>query len=448
MSGRLSSTAFRTVAMVSVAGCIAAVSGCTSGTGENASSDAPLPSLSALRNPPQKVTVTWLDAANPNVDVGSTIKKFEAEYPNITIKYESVPYADFETVLPSRLKNGDIDVVTVDQQMTARYVAAGYLSDLTPVFRSEFDNLDAASLAGSTIDGKLYNAPEQSDSSFLFYNKELLEKAGVTLPSSDPAKPLTWERVTADAKKAQKAGATHGITWERIANWYYQWLLAQGLGGGYGAKGAGNLTPDLDSKAAVKAFSWYAGLYRDKVSPRGDAGSVYTSLFAAGKSAFHIGGDWDIAELNKNKDLDYGIAAMPKFADGVAVSNAGGVGLGLFTGSRHRQAALTFINAMVFKGAGAVAYNPKTSSPPANDEGKKLYWRLPEFQDPRAADAEQVVNYQLSHGIAKERVTTVGWNELSEALSSALLSITNGEDVQKTLKSAQSTATAALEKYK
>ncbi|MFE7977764.1 ABC transporter substrate-binding protein [Streptomyces shenzhenensis] len=428
-------------------GCLAFVSGCA-GDSEGSSAKKSLPSLSALGNPDHKVTVTWLDAANTNVNVGSTIKKFEAEYPNITIKYESIPYADFETVLPSRLTSGKVDVITVDQPLTARYVAAGYLSDITPVFKSEFDALDKASLAGSTVDGKLYNAPEQSDSSFLFYNKDLLGKAGVALPSSTPSKPTTWERITADAKKAQKAGAEHGITWERISNWYYQWPLAQGLGGGYGADGPDSLTPNLDSEAAVKAFSWYAGLYKDKVSPQGDANSVYTSLFASGKSAFHIGGDWNIAELNKNKDLDYGIAPMPKFAGGQAVSNAGGVGLGLYTGSKNTDAALTFINAMVFKGAGAAAYNSETSSPPANDEGKKLYWAQEVFQDPRAADAQKVVDHQLSHGIAKERVSSVGWNELSSALSSALLSITNGEDVEKALKSAQSTAGAALEKYK
>ncbi|AUA08466.1 Cyclodextrin-binding protein precursor [Streptomyces malaysiensis subsp. malaysiensis] len=447
MSDWLSRGVSRAVAMVVVTGCIASVSGCASDS-RGSSSKAALPSLSELGNPDRKVTVTWLDAANTNVNVGSVIKKFEAEYPNIEIKYEPVPYADFETVLPSRLKSGKIDFITVDQQLTARYVAADYLSDITSVFKSEFDALDDASLAGSTIKGKLYNAPEQSDTSFLFYNKELLKRAGVSLPSSAPSKPTTWERITSDAKKAQKAGAEHGITWERIANWYYQWILPQGLGGGYGADGSGNLTPRLDSVAAVKALSWYAGLYKDKVSPQGDANSVYTSLFASGKSAFHIGGDWDIAELNKNKDLDYGIAPMPRFTDGEPVSNAGGVGLGLYTGSKNKNAALTFINAMVFKGSGAAAYNPKTSSPPANDEGKKLYWEQKAFQDPRAADARRIVNHQLSHGIAKERVSTVGWNELSAALSSALLSITNGEDVEKSLKSAQSTADAALEKYR
>lgn len=447
MSNRLSRSFFRATAMVVVTGVIASVASCSSDS-KDSSSDSALPSYSELVNPDHKVTVTWLDAANTNVQIGSTVKKFEAEYPNIKIKYESVPFADFETVLPSRLKSGNVDVITVDQHLTARYVAAGYLRNITPVFKSEFGALDDASLAASTVDGKLYNAPEQSDSSFLFYNKKLLERAGASLPSSDPSKPATWEQITADAKKAQKSGAEYGITWERIASWYYQWLLSQGLGGGYGAEGAHNLTPNLDSEAAVKAFGWYADLYKDKVSPQGDANSVYTSLFASGKSAFHIGGDWDIAELNKNKNLDYGIAPMPRFAAGKAVSNAGGVALGLYKGSKNEDAALTFIKAMVFKGPGAAAYDTDTSSPPANNEGKKLYWRQEAFRDPRAAGAQKIVNYQLSHGIAKKRVSTVGWNELNSALTSALLSISNGEDVAKTLESAQSTADAALEKYR
>jgi multiple sugar transport system substrate-binding protein len=54
----------------------------------------------------------------------------------------------------------------------------------------------------------------------LFYNKDLLQKAGITPPSGDPTGRLTWDQLLADARKAQQAGARWGFCFEQVDRYY------------------------------------------------------------------------------------------------------------------------------------------------------------------------------------------------------------------------------------
>jgi len=47
--------------------------------------------------------------------------------------------------------------------------------------------------------------PYQTSTNFMYYNKDLLTKAGIKFPSASPDARMTWDTVTADAKTAQKA---------------------------------------------------------------------------------------------------------------------------------------------------------------------------------------------------------------------------------------------------
>jgi sorbitol/mannitol transport system substrate-binding protein len=47
---------------------------------------------------------------------------------------------------------------------------------------------------GLTVDGKLYAAPFYGESSMVMYRKDLMEKAGLTMPDAP-----TWDDIKADA---------------------------------------------------------------------------------------------------------------------------------------------------------------------------------------------------------------------------------------------------------
>jgi sorbitol/mannitol transport system substrate-binding protein len=83
---------------------------------------------------------------------------------------------------------------------TPQFGQAGLLQDLTAKAKSDpaykFNDVLPAVRGGLSAGGKLYASPFYAESSFLMYRKDVLAKAGVTMP----AKP-TWDQVAAIARK-------------------------------------------------------------------------------------------------------------------------------------------------------------------------------------------------------------------------------------------------------
>ena len=87
---------------------------------------------------------------------------------------------------------------------TPQFGQAGLLQDLTPMAKADaaykFNDILPAVRNGLSANGKLYASPFYGESSFLMYRKDVLTKAGVTMP----AKP-TWDQVAAIARKVNSS---------------------------------------------------------------------------------------------------------------------------------------------------------------------------------------------------------------------------------------------------
>jgi sorbitol/mannitol transport system substrate-binding protein len=92
------------------------------------------------------------------------------------------------------------DVVMVGPFEAPQFGQAGNITDLTKFASSDssyrLDDVIPAVRNALSLDGKLYAAPFYGESSFLMYRKDVLQKAGVTMP----AKP-TWTEVADIARK-------------------------------------------------------------------------------------------------------------------------------------------------------------------------------------------------------------------------------------------------------
>jgi polyol transport system substrate-binding protein len=92
------------------------------------------------------------------------------------------------------------DVVMVGPFEAPQFGQAGNITDLTKFASSDssyqLDDVIQAVRNALSLDGKLYAAPFYGESSFLMYRKDVLQKAGVTMP----AKP-TWTEVADIARK-------------------------------------------------------------------------------------------------------------------------------------------------------------------------------------------------------------------------------------------------------
>ncbi|HEY6760336.1 MAG TPA: extracellular solute-binding protein, partial [Baekduia sp.] len=287
-------TSLRSLAVVAASVLsVGALAACGDSSSSSSSSDAPkLTKQTQLKDPTSPVTLHYVGAAYPAKAYKPVFAAFEKAHPNIKIDYQEVPQDQLNNVLTNRISGSDIDIFDVDMPRVAAYNARGWLTDLTPAFGNLDGKIDKASLDASTVDGKLVGMPLQTSEQLLYYNKKLLKKAGIPDPSADPTQRQTWEEVVADAKKAQAAGAKDGLLLDQYDTYYQLQPLAMSAGGGAGAKGAGNLTPDITNAGWQKAMSWYGGLFADGVSPRGLKGSDTPAEFASGKLAYYVGGPW------------------------------------------------------------------------------------------------------------------------------------------------------------
>ncbi|GMA23188.1 hypothetical protein GCM10025864_09470 [Luteimicrobium album] len=435
------------VALLTVAA--TALAACSSGSDDGGSNAA---APATLTEPTSPVTITYAGAAYAADQIQPVLDAFHAKHPNITVKYEAEPFDDFNSVLAARLTSDkkSIDVYDVDMPRTEAYASRGYLADLTKTFPELKDDVDPASLKAATVDEKLVAMPYQTSTNILYYNKTLLDKAGIETPSADASARLTWEQVTADAKKAQSAGgAQYGLVFDQIDRYYQLEPLAISAGGSAGGNGDGNLTPAVTDAGWTKAFTWYGQLFADGVSPRGVKVADTPNLFAAGKVAYFVGGPWWGAQFTAEKKLDFGVAAFPEFEGGTASTPTGGWSLGLNPNDSKEKAnaALIFMKFMGIDDGGYSQYLTSLTVPPSNNEGSAKFYESATFKDPRFAGVVPLMKYELEN-TATLRLQTVGYVEFEDTMTKAFDDIINGTDASQALKSASSDLVSAWAKYK
>jgi sn-glycerol 3-phosphate transport system substrate-binding protein len=167
----------------------------------------------------------------------------------------------------------------------------------------------------STTDGKLLSMPFNSSTPVLYWNKELLAKAGY-----DPNKPpTTWPELGEMAKKAVAAGAKCGFTpqwqtWTMIENYgaYHDLPYATK------ANGFGGIDIELKFNDAprVKFIQMLADWSKDKTFVYGGREGKSTALFTAGDCVFHVASSATASAIDKALGSDkFGIAMMPYSPD-------------------------------------------------------------------------------------------------------------------------------------
>ncbi|MDO5410429.1 MAG: ABC transporter substrate-binding protein [Lachnospiraceae bacterium] len=185
---------------------------------------------------------------------------------------------DFVNKLAS--EDTSVDVMGLDCIYVSEFASAGWLMDLTD--KVETSNMLEGPVAGGTYDGKLVAAPWFTNSSVMFYRKDVLEQLNAEVPT-------TWEGWM---ELADKAVGTNGIEYGAdfqaaqsealVTNWVeYIW----GNGGDVFDE-SGN--PIVDSENNIEATQIMKDLV-DKYAPAGITTYAETEseqVFKEGKCLF------------------------------------------------------------------------------------------------------------------------------------------------------------------
>ena len=235
-------------------------------------------------------------------------EKFEAANEGIDLVVDVVSWNDIYTVVNTRLANNEApDLLNID--VFADYQAEDLLLPAEEWVSAEtYAKFYPQFLEQSVVDGTVWAVPDLASARAMYYNADILEAAGVEVPT-------TWAELQA-ACEAIKAYDANIYPWGidmttdegQAAFAYYAWTN----GGGF-VDANGNWT--LNSAENVEAVKFSTGLVAAGLTnsdPATETRYDLQDLFAAGKLAMMIGPN-QISKYvtDSGNDINFGIASLP-----------------------------------------------------------------------------------------------------------------------------------------
>ena len=114
--------------------------------------------------------------------INGVIEEFEAQNPDIKIKWVDVPFSEGEKrTLASVLSDNPPDLVNLNPDFSATLAHKGALYEIPEESAKQFNKEILNSLK---YNNKLYSIPWYATSAVTIYNKDLIRKAGIPLPET------------------------------------------------------------------------------------------------------------------------------------------------------------------------------------------------------------------------------------------------------------------------
>jgi multiple sugar transport system substrate-binding protein len=254
------------------------------------------------------------------------------------------------TVLTAQ--SGEIDVYLFDVVNPLQFAATGWLEPLNAYFESEAAMQEYLSgflpsvVQTNLIDGTLYGIPAWTDTRFLYYRTDLLEKYGFEPPK-------TWEEL-----KEQALAITEGEGNPDLQGFNYQGAAIEGTNctflealwtaGGDWRDADGNIT--VDSDQGRRALEWYQDTLDSGITVPTIA-EMTTDLsrqaFQNGNAVFMMNWSYAWARFQNDEDSavkgNVGLTQIPVFDDNTPATCVGGFQWGINPYSENKEAAFQLI---------------------------------------------------------------------------------------------------------
>lgn len=255
------------------------------------------------------------------------------------------------------------DLLTEDSFQLSADVEAGYLTDISDYVKDFPDFQDGKFyekiIDGYTIDGRVYAIPYSADTRGLWYNRELLDKAGY----SYPWQPNSWDDIL-EALAAIK---------ETSPDVFPIWMNA-GVATGEGTTmqtyemllyGTGEKLQDedgkyiIESQAILDTLNMLKTIFTEGYGPdlslvlNGQtSNTLYSEYFTKGKTAISLDGNWAVGRFNEDGmnpwpgyEDKIGFAAMPtqKGQEPGFITMSGGWGWAIPENADNKDVAFQFM---------------------------------------------------------------------------------------------------------
>jgi sorbitol/mannitol transport system substrate-binding protein len=243
-------------ALVAIVGALAGGCGGSDGSSASKSSGGGSINVAIVDNPQMK-------------DIAALTPKLFTKQTGIKVNYTVLDEGTLRQVTTRDVAAGgrQFDVAMIGMYEAPQFGSNGSLVDLTPQAQSDsqynLDDIIPSVRNGLSADGKLYASPFYAESSFLMYRKDVLKKAGVTMPEHP-----TWQQVADIAKKVNSANMA-GICLRGKPGWgdlgaSFTTVLNTFGGTWWSAKSDGSIDKAMvDQPQFKQALEFYTGLIHD-----------------------------------------------------------------------------------------------------------------------------------------------------------------------------------------
>ena len=377
-------------------------------------------------------------AAYSENDIRAMTSDFEKPHPDVKVNLEFVPYeALHDKIVAARGAGGNgYDVVLFDAIWPAEFSRYDLLQDVSSrIAADEREKIFPGAMNTVVYQGKTLGMPWILDTKYLYYNKAMLDKAGIKTP------PASWQQVMDDAKVLKDKGIVkYPLVWswsqaEALVCDYT--TLVSGFGGSFYQNGK----LDFSTPASLKAVTLMKTSLDQGLSNPASREYLEEDVrkaFSNGDAAFALNWTYMYNMANDPKQSkvagDVGIVPAPGDTPDKPGAVNGSMGLGIAKASQHPEEAWQYIHYL--------------TSQPVQDKYAKLslpVWKA-SYQDPAVAKGQEslIAAADKSLNVMLSRPETADYSRLSNTLQQQLQSVLQGKATPDVALKAVDTSAARL----
>ncbi|HHT0005897.1 extracellular solute-binding protein [Klebsiella quasipneumoniae] len=377
-------------------------------------------------------------AAYSENDIRAMTSDFEKQHPDVKVNLEFVPYeALHDKIVAARGAGGNgYDVVLFDAIWPAEFSRFDLLQDVSSrIAPDEREKIFPGAMNTVVYQGKTLGMPWILDTKYLYYNKAMLDKAGIKTP------PVSWQQVMDDAKVLKDKGIVkYPLVWswsqaEALVCDYT--TLVSGFGGSFYQNGK----LDFSTPASLKAVTLMKTSLDQGLSNPASREYLEEDVrkaFSNGDAAFALNWTYMYNMANDPKQSkvagDVGIVPAPGDTPDKPGAVNGSMGLGIAKASQHLEEAWQYIHYL--------------TSQPVQDKYAKLslpVWKA-SYQDPAVAKGQEslIAAADKSLNVMLSRPETADYSRLSNTLQQQLQSVLQGKATPDVALKAVDTSAARL----
>ncbi len=371
-------------------------------------------------------------------------------------KYDGTYFADIEFIprndsgggysdkINASVMSGDLpDVLTVDGPNVAAYAANGIIQPLAEIPEEEKSIYLTSILEQGTYEDKLYALGAMESSVGLYYNKEILEEAGVKIPDADH--PWTYSEFLEVLKKVKPAcdkkdGYALDLSFPAgEATIYYYAPFFWSNGGDFVDETGLSVDGVFNSEENIETLHYFRSIL--------DGGYMspvkITDLFESGRAAFKFDGAWEVNTIYNNyPDVELGVApyVVSDDWDGERYTPTGSWAFAASSGTENLEGATKLVQWMSGVESGKMLWTDCKNFPSTYEAFESI--------DIFATDENYKALYNQLSNYGHPRSKTPVYPKVSSSVQEVLENVVlTGEDAQTELDKAVERINAKLKRY-